>query len=1175
MTTNWIRPTLYKLGVLLPIQLLLLLGFAHAQSGKGTLTGGVHDLSGAVVVGAAIDLTETQTQAHYRTATSSDGIYKFPELPVGLYKLSISAPSFRDYVQTGITIGVADTATVDVTLQAGQQSETVNVNADASQLKTETSDIGTTVSPEMIEQLPLAVQGQVRSPLQFVQLAPGFAGSTANSPTSQGGFKLNGGQQGGTDMLLDGATIELASPNLQMNYGVSVEAVSEFKVMTNTFPAEYGRASGGIVNLATKSGTNDFHGSVYDFLRNRALDANSWINNHSNPIAPRPVDTQNDFGAIVSGPVIIPKLFNGRDKTFFMANYEGFRFNTGGSNLQSAPTSAMYAGDFSSIENDVVSAQGITYTGRKIYDYTTCTGQNAGRPCLQFPGNKIPYAPDPVFKAAAQYLPHAASSQPYDNLLVTTQNPIDADLWTVRIDQNIGTSQKISASYDHDNRPNTVFYSTGPLETSATNQSTNYARFSHDYVITPNLLNHFGFGFTRRFREEFSGQGSYGGNWPSKIGLKGVSETTFPNISLNYGSASNFVNMPSDGANQFADNTFQFDENVSWQHGSHSIKFGVEHRRQQFNTRWLTGTSGEFSFDTGPTSQLDTPITGFGVASFYLGAASAAYIALPQGVGMRIRYWGMFVQDDWKISPRLTANIGFRYDLPGVETEVDDRISFIDPTLPNPGAGGRPGAYVFEGKGPGRLGTNTPQTPFHAAFGPRLGFAYQLSPSTVLRVGYGIYYSNVKVEDFANNDSAGFFGSFRYAAQPSPQTPAVVWSQIQKYPGSTPPFIDPTVQNGQPPTFILDKTARPGTIQNWTVDIQQQLPHQVMLDVAYVGAHGDHTQAYMHDPNQGNPADMSRGNCLYVDVSQQTTNAACAGQPLVPSPYAGFTGTVSQALRPFPQYSNANLDTSFASNPFGVYTYHAMQMQLQKRYSAGLTVLASFTWSKNLTNSDSEYPLQSAWEGNGASGVLNTYNQKAEKGLSQFDMPESVVLSYTYELPLGRGKKFLNQNAAVNALVGGWQVSGIHYYQSGTPLVVTSPNWDSGIFAGQASSAHSRPNVVAGVNPSAFDGGTYKWGLSRKLNPAAFTPAPNFTFGDAPRTLNTREFANLDEDFSISKQLPTFTERVKAVFRIDMFDAFNRHRFTGFDNGVGDAGFGLATTTSGYRTMQANLRFTY
>lgn len=1148
---------------------------SQAQSGRGNLAGSVKDSSGAVVPNASLVLRETNTGATFNGSSSAEGLFAFPELVPGSYTLTVTAPSFETYTQSGITVNVGSTSTMNVALKVGAASTSVTVAGDASHLETESTDVGTNVSSELIADLPLEFSGAPRNPLQFVTLTPGYSGVMANSPTQLGGFKLNGGQQAGTDILVDGATIEFASANLQMNYGVSVEAVQEFKVMTNTFDAEFGRMGGGLVNLTTKAGSNSLHGSVYDLLRNKSLDANSWINDYND--VPKPIDTQNDFGAFISGPVYLPWLYNGHNKTFFMFNYEGFRFNTGGNGLRSAPTQDMLNGDFSALAAPVT-ILGQTFPAHIIYDYTTCTGANQGQVCQPFPGNKIPGSPDPVAAATMAVLPHAAGgSQPYLNFLQKTTNPVDANMYEIRIDQNLGAKQKINGSYDYDWRPNTVYTAGIPLDTSETSQRTHYMRLGYDYYISPSMLNHFNAGFSRRHRYEFSGLGGYGGNWPTKLGLKGVSNTTFPQFSWNYPDG---INMPSNGADQFIDNTYQYDDMILWEHGRHSFKFGGETRLQEFNIDVLTQTSGEFNFTTGPTSGPTTantdPNSGFGFASFYLGAASNGTIFLPEYLGWRVKYYAAFVQDDWKLTPKLTANLGMRWEISTPVTEAHSQMSFMDPTVANPGAGNLPGAYVFMGSGTGRENKSTPQSKFNNAWGPRIGMAYQLRPDTVVRTGYGIYYQSLKMGGFGENDSAGFTGSYTYPTPASPQTPAVLLSQIQAYPGPQPPFIDPTVQNGQDPTVILSKTARPGTTQTWTLDIQQQLPAKTILDVAYVGDHGDHLQAFLHDPNQGNPANQALGACLEVNINNQAGNPACAGQAPVTVPYAGFTGSVAQALRPFPQYQSAQVDSVTSADPFGVYTYHALQVQVQKRLSAGLNILGSYTWSKTLTNADAEYPTEAAWEANGVSGALNAYNLKAEKGLSEFDMPHSVVFSYTYDLPLGKGKQFANRGGVTNAVIGGWQVAGSHTYQSGTPLAVNEGNWTSGVFAGPEANlgASPRPNSVPGQDPNGSHG-SFVYGQSRKLNPDAFTTAPNFTFGNAPRTLGVRTFANFNENIDASKRIPMATDRVNTIFRVDFFNAFNRHQFQGFNTTVGSPGLGQASSTSGGRSIQAELRVSF
>jgi len=1200
---NHTRPTAHRT---LRLLLLLLVAFGLvagvpvvAQSARGTLAGTVKDANGAFIPGAAVNLKETNTGSAYVGTASSEGLFTFPELPPGTYTLEVNATGFETYRQVGIDVLVGSTSTVNAQLKVGSAQATVTVTSDASHLESESSDVGYTMSPQVLESLPLPFGGEIRNPLEFAALSPGYAGTMSNNPSSPpaGAFKLSGGQQGGADILLDGATTELASANMQVTYNFSVEAVSEFKVMTNTFDAQFGSASGGVVNLVSKQGTNTLHGSAYDLLKNRELDANSWTNDYANgqagkTVDTKPIDTQNDFGASIGGPVRVPWLYNGKDKTFFFFNYEGFRQQNGGTSQLSAPTQAMLGGDFSALLTPMT-VNGQTFPAHILYDYSTCTGANQGQPCQAYPNNKITEAADPVFAAAAKVMPSAPSTatSPYFNIEDASSNHEKADEWSIRIDENINARNKITGSYFTGNMPYVSTQSLGPLYTGGNIQGNKYVRLGYDYIITPTMLNHFNAGFTRRHRLETSGEGGFGGNWATKFGLKGVGDAVFPRFDINYPGSG--INEPSDGQSVFDDNVFQYDDAVSWQKGRHSLRFGGEFRAAQFNLGILTGSAGHFNFTQGPTSTPSDGNSGFGFASFYRGAFTSVNgdqsdIVIPQVNGFRAKYFAVFAADDWKVNSKLTLNLGLRYDMPIPVTEQANRMSYVDPTLPNSGAGGRPGAYVFEGSGTGRLGGSSPQSIYKKAFGPRVGLSYSVDPNTVIRAGYGIYFSTQRVGGFAEDDSQGFSSSYTYAIPGTPQTPVGVLSQISAYPGKMPPFIDPTVMNNQGNALFLEsKVDRPGTIQNWTLDVQRQLPFNTIVDVAYVGGHGDHLQAFLHDPNQGNPANLSYGACLQVNIADQATNPACAGQPLVAAPYPGFSGSVSQALRPYPQYGTVTVDSATMDDPFGNYTYNAMQVQVTKRTSSGLTVLASYSWSKNITNADSEYPTEAAWEGNGTSGALNTYNLKVEKALSEFDIPQRVVLAWTYDLPFGKGKQFANQGGPVNVLAGGWKIAAVQKYQSGTPLSVTSPGWTSGIFAGNegATGSSTRPNVVPGVNPKVSGSGKFVYGTGLRFNPAAFTPAPNFTFGNAPKTLGIRELFNTSEDFNVTKAIPMFTERVHTDFRVEFFDVFNRHRFTGFDTSItcnpatqncDSSGEGEGTGLAyGPRNIQGSLRITF
>ncbi len=523
-------------------------------------------------------------------------------------------------------------------------------------------------------------------------------------------------------------------------------------------------------------------------------------------------------------------------------------------------------------------------------------------------------------------------------------------------------------------------------------------------------------------------------------------------------------------------------------------------------------------------------------------------------------------------------NLGLRWDVSTPVSEAHTRQSWLDLNLPNPAAGGLPGAYVFAGSGPGRTGLNSPQNTYWKAIGPRVGFAYQLTPNTVLRSAYGIYYSPVIVNGFAQTDSVGFSNSCRLAAASSTTAPIIQPGSMAAYPCALPPFINPTVANGSTggsPSAILSNTAEPGRIQNWTFDIQRQLGKDLMIELGYVGAHGDHLQAEQRAPNQVNPIYMSKGSCLDVLVTEQSTDPRCSGQTPVAIPYPSFVtdwgkqATVAQALRPYPQYTDFNLDNSSFGNPFGFYTYEALQAKVQKRFSNGFTMLASYAWSKTLTNADGAYPPEGGWNNQNQANMLNNYNATAEKALSAQDVPQWFVLSYSYELPFGKGKPFLNRGGIVNALVGGWKVGAIHTYESGYPISINcGGSYTTGLF-----NPSCRVNVVSGVNLN-YQNTSTAYGHIYAFNPAAFAQPASYTFGNASRVSSIRAQNVLDEDISLEKRF-SIVERVAAIVRLEAFDALNRHRFNTIDNTVTDPGFGTWNGVTGNRTAQISLRVNF
>ena len=703
------------------------------------------------------------------------------------------------------------------------------------------------------------------------------------------------------------------------------------------------------------------------------------------------------------------------------------------------------------------------------------------------------------------------------------------------------------------------------------------------------MVNQFLFGFSRRFRGEVSN--SLGQGYPAKIGLKGVQNTTFPCIK--------FIGTPYQeqlnncGDSEFADNVYQLNDSVSWVKGKHNFKFGGGVRMLQFNVRRLTQSSGEFDFNAAQTS--NNGAGGNAVASSLFGLSDTTTLNYGNFSGVRYKDFSFYGQDSYKLSSRLTLNYGLRYDIDLPATEAFDRFSMVDPTLPNPGAGGILGAYTYFGTGTGRNGRKRPQDVYGKAIGPRLGFAYSVNSKTVLRGGYGIFYEPLKEGSFADQDGLGFFN--RQTVNVTNGGPTQIDNGVTRIFPDSGPFT-PEAQNGSNGViYVAANSGRPADIQTWNLDVQRQLMSNLALSVAYVGSKGTHLPALDIIPNQVNPSFLSLGSELTMNATCLSNNgcpkAIAAGVKL---PYPTFSGNINQLLRPFPQYGDFNQeDNSFTPDRTGNSTYHAMQLQLNKRFAQGLSFLVSYTVSKNITDADSAGPGVSGFIGTNSFIGQNSYDRKAEKAVSQLDTPQSLVASFFYELPVGHGKRYLNAGGAMDRVVGGWYVSGIASYKSGTPTTVYGPCGGTAgdvLFAGCHLTGLARVNVISGVNE------TNKSNLNPSTtpfwNPSAFTVAAPFTFGNEPRSLaSARTFGGRNEDFTLGKRTRIVGEKANIDFRASFFNVFNRHIYSapsGFAPNLATpfqpvgspgcpgplaCGFGAVTDSSGPRTIQFGLKIEY
>lgn len=1105
---------LLNLTVVLLFACLVSAGSLSAQSDRGAITGTISDASGGVVGGASVTATNVATGVASKAQSGANGNYSILFLQVGTYKLTVENSGFKKHVRDGIVVTAGDTIRADVKLEVGEVTQSIEVTAEAPLLKADTSELGTTITNQLVLDLPLAGNdGEQRSPTAFMVLAPGVTGRGALNDNTRGfNTTINGGQSQSNEFAVEGVPILNSNGGGDFRIiGFPQDAVQEFKLTTNAFAADLGKVGGGIVNFNLRSGTNEIHGSVWEFLRNDALNANGFFTNQGAPDprtgkARRAVLRQNEFGATAGGPII-------KDKTFAFGWYSGFRFRRGAQNsFVTVPTEAMKRGDFSELLRD----------GILIYDPATQRADGTRDP---FPGNVIPQNRfDSVSRNILPLFPAPTNGQLQGNYLAQNQTASRTNQWGLKIDHIFNEKHRIASSY-FDSRyedEGTSAYP-GPLTTAFESgyPIKNY-RLAYDTVIRPNLLNHAVFGFNRhayKFDSPFSTAGI-----PRQIGYRGVEQNgAMPQLNIG-----GIGTLGGGGRNTQYNTNYFVGENLTWLKGRHNLKFGWEYRQQGFNQFALNEETSALTWDKGQTSSTAAPNSGYGMASFLLGHIHSARLGASTGpTGQRYKYHAAYVQDDFKVSPRLTLNMGLRWELPFPAVEVHNQFSWWDRTIPNPNAGGRLGAYRVATPDR-RIGMNLSKDDF----GPRFGFAYQLNEKTVLRGGYGITYSQV----FTNHPLGYVYEAFNAAVNRTSTDPLQPLFRFQDgFPQSFIPKLpvaDPTTLNlGGLANEIKPEHGESGYVQSFNLNLQREYKG-ILFDFAWAGNKGTRLTSRLDWPNALDPRYLSLGTLLERDIS--SPEAAAAG---IRAPYAGFRGSVAQALRPYPHYSDVR---SWYQN-FGMSSYHAFQFKADKRFSTGLNMLVSYTWSKSLTNADSLFSV--------FSGMTQTaYNFAAEKSYAVNDIPHNLAISYSYELPLGPGKRFANKGGVAGKIIGGWKVSGIHQYQSGAPGQVFQNNENSGLFIGgfgdpgPSAAFLSRPNRVPGVSPKA-DRSNFDPATGRLYNIAAFSVAPRFTIGNGPRTYgDARYFPYLNEDFGIIKRTQ-ITERVSVDFRAEFFNAFNRTVF--------------------------------
>lgn len=1154
-----------------------------AQSDRGVVTGTVKDATGAVVPGAQVSAIHRSTNATFKTNSTSSGDFTVASLPVGNYQIRVENAGFKTYVGNDVIVAAGSTVALDVALEVGTAQQTVEVTANAQLVQAETARVATEVSSKLVEELPVVVNGAVRSPFDL--------SSTTAEVSSTGQYRVGGGRGGAYGMTLDGSTIT-TSGQLDGN-GVtwtqintpSVDALTEFSVTAAGFKAETGRASGGSMSFVTKSGTNDFHGTAYEFLRNQILDARGFFG------ATKPVYKQNDFGFTAGGPVWFPKIYKGRDKTFFFFSYEGFRNRVGATPTPySIPPQEFYTGDMSSY----VDASGKMY---QIYDPATTTYVNGTYTRTPFPNNQIPQARfDPVAVPILNYvkplltpnvsgLKAGTSGYVRNNYLSNGTTIAPNNKWSAKGDQLLTSKQRMSFFFER-TRQKDDFGPTGapglpkPLGGNPGYNRSDVYRISHDYTISPTLINRFYAGGNNW--EQNHGSYSTLTGTPLSWGLptqsdgwkaKGICIPNYPDCNagfpqVNFGGEFTTWGIPLPNG---SDNiVVEFHDDMTKVTGPHTFKWGYMFNTTHFNGFGIQNLAGTVNFQPWNTSVplLTNQATGGGsaFASFLLGQVSGYSLDTVRYLATTFNNHAMYVQDDWRVSSKLTLNLGLRFEYNAPPRVGEDMASELDMKLPNPAAGGRPGALIFAGFGDGRVGSHTLVPGWYGA-SPRIGWAYSINSKTVIRgastlsfgpisyIGSSSHNLGIVIRKTVTDQSLGLNPLWVL------KDGAPAWKQ--------PPDINPSAGNGSNAPFYNGSTAvRPSRDLTYSFNIERQLTGNTVLEVGYLGMLASGIQSALLAYNQIDTAHLPAGINPYTSAGRTLMNSlvgsAAANAAGIVAPWDGFTtlwgtgATVGQALRPFPQYSAIDT-TNGQGDRLGHSTYHSMQIKLSKRYSSGITIQGSYVLSKMLTDADS-----------GGGTPLDHYNRTLEKSIASYDQTHVVKINYVYELPFGKGRRYLASNKLASAVLGGWRIAGIQSYQSGTPVSLGTTQ-SIPIFNGG-----NRATV------STYDnwGGTW----SGKFDPAVdtfFQPAswfgtqPTTQLGNATRyNPKLRNFPGYNENVSVAKSI-TLKEARRLDFRWEAFNLLNRTQFGSLSNGntLQNANFGLwRTQANSARRMQLSLK---
>jgi len=1161
------------------------------QQNVGNIVGTVTDPSAAIVPGAKVVLINPATTLRLEKLTNASGAYNFPDLPIGNYTLNVSFTGFQTYEQSNIILISGQTVTIDVKLVVGATTQVVQVTSAAPLMDVSSSNVATGSTNQEIQALPITLYGN--SSRSAISIAKTFNGVSFD-PIESGGQEfmvlgratINGITPGQWAYNIDGIAGSAQSGEREHEMQAPTpDMIQEVRVTSNTDVSEP-FSPGTTVDLTMKSGTNQLHGALYEYLRNQKFDSRDTF------LPTVPQDQQNNFGFALGGPVVIPHLYNGKDKTFFFVSWDFYRFRStfagsGGEEATTATvaTAAMRQGDFSALLGPVipgvVDPSGNPVFKGEIFDpATTRPGPLGGFVRDPFKFNGQLNVIDPmrlssisqavIAQEALPTLPGVANNWLGPNAEIR----VDKDQLSMKFDELINPKNRFTFVWDK-LTPFTLFglhqgvntgfsghsfldggfgYLPPTLGESAAfidDRDQYRLRFSYVWTAKPDMV--------MSFRAAVIADPRRGVPWfpltgktatfGRDIGLQGLESPRAPVVNIQgYSGLGSFF---SNG--KWPISTVPADLDFVWSKGTHNFKFGANYDLEHsILVGGENGSWGTFNFGPNETGLPGVSTTGAGIASMMLGevdSASAGSNGLSvYGIGGA---WAFYGQDTWRVTPKLTVTPGLRWDYFIPPYDHHNRVASFDPTIPNPGAGGRLGAITFYGNGPGRNGLKTIQTPYYGAWAGTLGIAYQLNAKTVVRANYGNGYGAAWGRYFgdagATYPTYGISASLSVTSVNNGVTPAFNWAN--PFPLTFPqlPIIDPTLQNKSGITFLARNQNRPPMYQTPSFQVERELPGEFVLSVGYVGTFLHHGFTGLDNLDQLPPAVYTQyGPLLTANIN--SPQAVAAG---IPVPFPGFNGSVAQALLPYPQYTSV----AVARATDGDSAYNALQIKLQKRVGHGLTFLTAFTASKMISNFN---------------GAQSTFLKRSAKALYSQDEPKILAVSWTYDLPFGRGKQFLNSSGPLDKIFGQWKLSAIQNYWSGRPIIVST---EASIpFAGEW------PVLKPGVSPRGTSCSSYKFGdpNSRILNPDAFETPAAFTFGNVHVLPNVRNCGYAEEDFGLDKD---FRLSEHKLFRIGTFwqNAFNRvdYQAVQFTADINSPAFGRYSDAYPGRKIQLYMRFEF